>query len=169
MLRATEIIDARLPAEDSLTLPFEHRQKSRLLARTDGGREILLQLPRGNVLRHGTRLRASDGSVLEVRAAPESLSAVESVSPVTLLRAAYHLGNRHVALQIDELGLRYLHDHVLDDMLAGLGLVPRLLKAPFEPEHGAYAHGSSHVHSHPHDHHHGEQEPHEHANGHRDH
>lgn len=181
MLRATEIIAARLPAEDSLTLPFELRQRSRLVARTDGGRQILLQLPRGNVLRHGTRLRVSDGSLLEVRAAAETLSVVESESPLALLRAAYHLGNRHVALQIDEQGLRYLHDHVLDAMLEGLGLVPRTLKGPFEPEHGAYAHGSAHTHGsahmhgndahdhHAHDHHDHGSQPHGHGNGRHDH
>ena len=153
MLRATEVIAAPLPAEDSLTLPFELRQKSRLVARSDGGRQILLQLPRGGVLRHGTRLRVSDGSVLEVRAAPESLSVVESDSPMALLRAAYHLGNRHVPLQIDVHGLRYLHDHVLDDMLAGMGLLPRTMRGPFEPEHGAYAHGAAHAHGHAKHHH----------------
>ncbi len=164
MLRVTEIIADRVPAEDSLTLPFELRQRSRLVARTDGGREVLLQLPRGNVLRHGTRLRASDGSVLEVRAAAESLSVVESEQPLALLRAAYHLGNRHVALQLDEHGLRYLQDHVLDAMLEGLGLSPRALKAPFEPEHGAYGAGAAHGHHSHGDHSHGH-----HSHGHGDH
>ena len=82
MLRAAEILEAPARADDSLTLPFELRQKSRLVARSDAGREILLQLPRGGVLRHGALLRASDGSVLEVRAAPETLSVVESDSAV---------------------------------------------------------------------------------------
>jgi urease accessory protein len=163
MLRATEVIDAALPAEDSLTLPFELRQKSRLVARTDGGRQILLQLPRGGVLRHGTRLRASDGSVLEVRAAAESLSVVESDSPLALARAAYHLGNRHVALQIEAQRLRYLQDHVLDDMLAGMGLTPRALRDRFEPEHGAYGHGHQHSHADEHSH---EPHPHGHAHAH---
>lgn len=148
MLRATEIVHETVPAEDSLTLPFELRQKSRLVARTDGGQQILLQLPRGGVLRHGTRLRMSDGTVLEVRAAAESLSVVESDSPLALLRAAYHLGNRHVALQLDPGALRYLHDHVLDDMLAGMGLAPRLLRDRFEPEHGAYGPAGAHSHGH---------------------
>lgn len=154
MLRATDILETPTRADDTLTLPFELRQKSRLVAHSDGGRQILLQLPRGGVLRHGALLRVSDGSVLEVRAARESLSAVESEDPVELLRAAYHLGNRHVALQIAPSGLRYLHDHVLDDMLAGLGLHPRPLEAPFEPEHGAYGAGAA-PHSHgTHEHHH---------------
>jgi|SRR4051812_27509702 urease accessory protein len=156
MLRATEILETPIRADDSLTLPFELRQKSRLLAHTDGGRQILLQLPRGGVLRHGALLKVSDGSVLEVRAASESLSVVESESPVELLRAAYHLGNRHIALQIAAGALRYLHDHVLDEMLVGLGLDPQPLEAPFEPEHGAYGAGAAH-HHHAHDaheHHH---------------
>jgi urease accessory protein len=154
MLRATEILETPTRADDTLTLPFELRQKSRLVAHSDGGRQILLQLPRGGVLRHGALLRVSDGSVVEVRAARESLSAVESENPVELLRAAYHLGNRHVALQIAPGGLRYLHDHVLDDMLVGLGLEPHPLEAPFEPEHGAYGAGAAH-HSHgTHEHHH---------------
>jgi urease accessory protein len=148
MLRATEILEAPARAEDSLTLPFELRQRSRLVARSDAGREVLLQLPRGGVLRHGALLRASDGTVLEVRAAPESLSVVESDNAVELLHAAYHLGNRHVALQIDARGLRYLHDHVLDAMLLGLGLSPRAQEAPFEPEHGAYSHSHGEAHSH---------------------
>ena len=153
MLRAAEILEAPARADDSLTLPFELRQKSRLVARSDAGREILLQLPRGGVLRHGALLRASDGSVLEVRAAPETLSVVESDSAVHLLRAAYHLGNRHVALQIEGRALRYLHDHVLDAMLVGLGLEPRALEAPFEPEQGAYGHSHARGDAHSHGHH----------------
>ena len=157
MLRASEILEAPARADDSLTLPFELRQKSRLVAQSDAGRQILLQLPRGGVLRHGALLRVSDGSVLEVRAANESLSVVESANASDLLRAAYHLGNRHVALQIDPQGLRYLHDHVLDGMLVGLGLVPRTEQGPFEPEHGAYGHGAAqHSHAHgPDEHDHG--------------
>ena len=84
MLRATELLDHPVPAADSLTLPFELRQKSRLVAQSDGGRQVLLQLPRGGVLRHGALLRASDGSVIEIRAAAETLSVVESDDPAAL-------------------------------------------------------------------------------------
>lgn len=136
----------------TLTLPFELRQKSRLVAKLDEGTEILLQLPRGRVLRNGAQLQASDGSVIEVRAAHETLSAVESASSPLLARAAYHLGNRHVALQIQEGRLMYLHDHVLDDMVRGLGLAPHVVEAPFEPEAGAYAQGAGHHHQHDHEH-----------------
>lgn len=153
MLKADQILDAGSNVNDTLTLPFELRQKSRLVADLDSGRQILLQLPRGTVLRHGTRLRASDGSVIEVRAAKETLSVVESQNPIELSRAAYHLGNRHVPLQIDAHGLRYQHDHVLDQMLVGLGLQPRAFEGPFEPEHGAYGHGAAHaVSAHDHEH-----------------
>lgn len=148
MLKAERILETAGAAREILTLPFEQRQKSRLVARLDGGREILLQLPRGGVLRNGALLGTNEGSVVEVRAALETLSKVDSRDPVELARAAYHLGNRHVALQIERDGLSYLHDHVLDDMLAGLGLQPTLVRAPFEPEHGAYGHGTGHGHEH---------------------
>jgi urease accessory protein len=156
MLKATEII-LDLPAgaavTDTLRLPFELRQKSRLVASLQSGRQIVLQLPRGHVLRHGSLLRASDGSVVQVRSADEALSVVKSDDPSELLRAAYHLGNRHVALQIGPGTLSYLHDHVLDDMLRGLGLEPSFAEQPFEPESGAYGRHA--------DHHHGHHDPHD--------
>jgi urease accessory protein len=158
MLKAAEIIPD-LPAgaavADTLTLPFELRQKSRLVCSLQSGRQIALQLPRGHVLRHGSLLRASDGSVVQVRSADEELSVVKSDDPSELLRAAYHLGNRHVALQIGPGTLSYLHDHVLDDMLRGMGLEPGFAEQPFEPESGAYGRHTEHQHGHhdPHDHH----------------
>ena len=136
-------------ASDALRLPFELRQRSRLRSRLEGGREVALLLPRGTVLRGGDRLRAVDGTVVAVIAADEQVSEVTAESPWTLARAAYHLGNRHVPLQLGEGWLRYGHDHVLDDMVRGLGLEVRVHEAPFEPESGAYSHShahSSHVH-----------------------
>ena len=138
---------------DTLTLPFELRQKSRLVAALESGRQIALALPRGHVLRGGALLQAEDGSVIGVRSADEELSVVRSADPAALVRAAYHLGNRHVALQIENGALCYLHDHVLDDMLRGLGLDPRVELRPFEPEAGAYGRGGHH-HEHDHEHHH---------------
>lgn len=150
MLKSSEIV-TDLPTgarvADTLTLPFELRQKSRLLATLDSGRDIALALPRGHVLRNGSLLLASDGAVIEVRAANEQLSVVDSRDPSELLRAAYHLGNRHVALQIEPQGLAYLHDHVLDDMVRGLGLTPRVEDRPFEPESGAYGRSGAHTHA----------------------
>ena len=121
-LQITERLNADSPTQATLTLPFEQRQKSRLRTRMDSGEEVGLFLPRGTVLRHGDRLRAADGRVVEVRAAPETVSTGRTDDPLRLARAAYHLGNRHVALQLGPGWLRYLHDHVLDGMVQELGL-----------------------------------------------
>jgi urease accessory protein len=156
MLKAERVVMEAERVDDTLTLPFELRQKSRLVATLGSGRQIQLQLPRGKVLRHGALLSTNEGSTVQIRSAPETLSVVKSKDPVALARAAYHLGNRHVSLQIDENGLSYLHDHVLDDMLRGLGLTPSVVESPFEPEPGAYAHGAAAYdaveHEHDHDH-----------------
>lgn len=141
-----------------LILPFEQRQRSRLLAVMDSGEEVGLMLPRGTVLRGGDRLQVSDGRLVEVVAAPEQVSIVRGADTRTLARAAYHLGNRHVAVQITTDSLRFLRDHVLDDMLRGLGLRVEADVLPFEPEAGAYsqshAHDPEHSHDHDHGHHH---------------
>jgi urease accessory protein len=139
-----------------LVLPFELRQRSRLLAALDSGEEVGLLMPRGTVLRGGDRLQSSDGRLVEVIAAPEQLSIVRSSDARQLARAAYHLGNRHIAVQITADSIRYLKDHVLDDMLRGQGLQVYSEILPFEPEAGAYAsshdHGHGHSHAHGHDH-----------------
>ena len=132
-------------------LPFAERSKSRLRAVLDNGEEAGLFLERGSVLRHGDLLLADDGRLVEVEAAPETVSTVHTDNGLMLARASYHLGNRHVALQIGPGWLRYAHDHVLDDMLRGFGLTVSVERAPFEPEGGAYvaaAHAHSHAHSH---------------------
>jgi urease accessory protein len=138
-------------AERRLLLPFSERSKSRLRAVLDNGEEAGLFLDRGTILRGGDLLLADDGRVVEVQAADESVSTVHTDNPLQLARACYHLGNRHVALQIGPGWLRYQHDHVLDDMLRGFGLEVRVELAPFEPEGGAYvshAHANSHAHPH---------------------
>jgi urease accessory protein len=135
-------------AERKLVLPFAERSKSRLRAVLDNGEEAGLFLERGSVLRHGDLLLADDGRVIEVAAATETVSTVQAQDARTLARASYHLGNRHVALQIGPDWLRYSHDHVLDDMLRGFGLVVSVEQLPFEPEGGAYVTASTHSHSH---------------------
>ena len=128
-------------------LPFERRQKARQRTRIAAGDEVGLHLPRGTILRGGDLLRAADGTLLEVVAAHEPVSTVLSRDLRDLARVAYHLGNRHVALQIGPGWLRYLTDHVLDAMVAQLGLNVRHEHEPFEPEAGAYgAHSHSHSH-----------------------
>ena len=142
-------IEGPRAAERRLVLPFGERSKSRLLALLDNGEEAGLFLERGSVLRHGDLLLADDGRVIEVQAARETVSTVHTGDAVMLARASYHLGNRHVALQIGAGWLRYQHDHVLDDMLRGFGLEVQVDEAPFEPEGGAYV-AASHSHSHSH-------------------
>ena len=148
MLKAIEVLTEQIKdTQLSLTLPFELRQKSRLKATLDNGDEVGLMLPRGTVLRGGDCLRAEDGSVIRVCAAKETVSTAKINDPHLFARACYHLGNRHVPLQIGENWLRYLHDHVLDDMLKGLGIQVTCEQATFEPEAGAYG-GHSHHHHH---------------------
>lgn len=132
-----------------LVLPYEQRQKSRLRTVTSCGRILGLFLERGRILVDGDLLRAVDGSLIRVVAADEPLSQASSSDPLLLLRVAYHLGNRHVAVEIREGRLRWLHDHVLDDMVRQLGLEVSSVSAPFHPERGAY-HSSAAPHAHVH-------------------
>lgn len=149
----TRAPDGATPTE-TLTLPFGSRQKSRLRARLDSGAEVAIYMPRGNILRQGELLQADDGTIVAIMASAEELSIATAADTSQLARGAYHLGNRHVQLQIGATSLRYLHDHVLDQMVRELGLTVRMEQAPFEPEAGAYGGGHSHSagHSHGHDH-----------------
>jgi urease accessory protein len=152
----------RLEVKGQLKLPFESRQKSRLRTKLVSGEEVALMLPRGEILRGGDLVTASDGRVIEVLAEPERLLHIESDS---LARIAYHLGNRHVPVQVGKDFLRIAADHVLEEMLKKLGAKVSEVEAPFEPEAGAYAgghhqhdemgHGGKiHEHGHDHDHDH---------------
>jgi urease accessory protein len=141
----------RRAADVQLVLPFQLRSKSRVRTALANGEEVGVVLERGTILRDGDLLVAEDDRVVVVVAAPERVSTVRAQDARQLLRAAYHLGNRHVSLQVNEGWLRYQHDHVLDDMVAGLGLDVVIEDAPFEPEAGAYGNQSmllSHGHSH---------------------
>ncbi|MCF6338072.1 MAG: urease accessory protein UreE [Gammaproteobacteria bacterium] len=155
MIELTRIVNDKQPADGQLTLPIEQRVRSRLRARLDDGREVGLFLPRGTLLRGGDQLSSSNnGLVIDVSAAPETVSTLHSNDPTLLARTAYHLGNRHIPLQVEKGWLRYLHDHVLDDMLRQMGLEPVVEQAPFEPEAGAYQQAAEgHHHSHNHEQH----------------
>lgn len=131
-------------ATERLSLPFEYRCKSRLRSKLTSGEEVGLFLARGTILRGGDRLVASDGRIVAVEAAPEDLAEVRCSDPMHLARAAYHLGNRHVAVEVGEGWLRLARDHVLEGMLLGLGCEVVPVVAPFEPEAGAYAPGHQH-------------------------
>ena len=130
---------------DTVTLSFEARCKSRLLLRLDSGETAALIVERGRLLRGGERVRTEDGRDVQIVAMEEALLEASSDDPVAIAKAAYHLGNRHVAVQVMPSRLRFLDDHVLGDMVKGLGLRVASVRAAFEPEGGAYGHGHAHA------------------------
>jgi len=154
MLVIRQRIAARPEWQAELELTYDARSKSRLRCFSSSGEDVGLFLERGQPpLADGECLLAADGRVVRVRARPEQLLHVTCASAFELTRAAYHLGNRHVPLQIMPGELRYHHDHVLDDMLRPFGLEVTFDSLPFEPEAGAYASDAhSHSHSHAHSH-----------------
>jgi len=127
-----------------LVLPFDLRTRSRLRTRLASGEETVLKTERGAILRGGECLKSEDGRVVRVSAAPEKVMHVTCADQFELTRAAYHLGNRHVPVEIGDGYLRIAADHVLGDMLQGLGAKVEELEAPFEPESGAYGGGHGH-------------------------
>lgn len=156
MIRLTRRLGSAAEPDASVSLTLDSRVKCRQRLTLEDGREAGLFLERGSTLKHGDLLASDDGFTVLVQAAPETVSCVRCDDPLLLARACYHLGNRHVALQIEDGLLRYLHDHVLDAMLQGLGLQVRVEQAPFEPEPGAYGgrHGHGHGREAAHEHHH---------------
>lgn len=155
-----------------VALDWDTRSKSRFDATDSTGRRLGVFLPRGSVVRGGDVLVAEDGSLVVVEAAPQPLLQVRPCathgSPFDLLRAAYHLGNRHVALELQPQCLQLEPDPVLADLLRAMHLDVAEVQAPFEPEGGAYGgHGHSHGHAHGHAHGHDHQHPHEHKHEHR--
>ncbi|HVR19977.1 MAG TPA: urease accessory protein UreE [Polyangiaceae bacterium] len=158
-----------LPPDGRILLDYDARTKSRFRAHLEGGEEIAVKLPRGTVLADGDRLLADDGGSFEVVAADEDLSVATTSDPLLLARATYHLGNRHVPLEIGIGRLAFQHDHVLDEMVRRLGLTLGYERAPFAPEGGVYAHGTGSSH-HDHAHHdHGDHDPVHHHHDHHDH
>ena len=149
----------------TLELDWDTRSKSRFSATDSTGREIGVVLPRGTLLRSGDVLVAEDGTLLRVIASPQPVLQVrhcgEHGSPFDLLRAAYHLGNRHVPLELQPELLQFEPDTVLADMLRRQHLIVTEAQAAFEPEGGAYGEGAGHGH-----HHHGHDDHHGHDHGH---
>ena len=146
-------------------LLWDTRQKSRFDATDSAGRVLGVFLPRGHVVRGGDVLVAEDGSLVRVNAAPQPLLVVRHCSshgsPLDLMRAAYHLGNRHVQLEVQADRLQFEPDHVLAEMLRSMHLIVSEETAAFEPESGAYGKGDGHEHGHAHGHAHAH--AHEHA------
>ncbi len=149
-----------------VTLGWDVRQKSRFDATDDGGRAIGVFLPRGSAVRGGDVLVAEDGSLIVVQAAPQPVLVVrpcpEHGAPGDLLRAAYHLGNRHVAVDLQPERLQIEPDPVLAEMLRRMHLIVTEALAPFEPEGGAYQAATAHGHGHGHGHDHGHDHDHPH-------
>lgn len=140
------------PAGEVLTLGFDERQRARLDAVLPSGERVGIVLPRGTVLRDGDCLLADDGSAITIVAASEALLEVRGADARELARCAYHLGNRHVAVEVGDGVLRLAYDHVLRRMLEGLGAQVTEVLAPFQPEIGAYApHGHASYDEHRHD------------------
>ena len=138
---------------DVVTLDYDARHRRRMRITADGGTDLLLDLPRATALRDGDGLLLEGGGVVLVRAAPEPLLEVRSGDAEGLVRLAWHLGNRHLPVQVLSGALRLRADHVIAEMLAGLGADIRAVEAPFDPEGGAYSgDGDAHAHGHAHSH-----------------
>jgi urease accessory protein len=165
MLRAFRLSTAPSRTDGVLVLSYDARQKHRFLARLEDGSELAVELPRGSVLADGDVLETSAGTHVLVRAAAETLSVARAPDALLLARVAYHLGNRHVALEITSARVKYRHDHVLDDMVQRLGAEVTCETAPFFPEGGAYGRGSRHGHGHAHQHAGEHEHPHDHEHG----
>jgi urease accessory protein len=150
----------------SVALDWDQRSKSRFDALDDNGRRLGVFLPRGSVVRGGDVLVAEDGSLVRVQAAPQPVLVVRACaqhgSAFDLARAAYHLGNRHVALELQPDHLKLEPDHVLAEMLRAQHLIVTEEQAAFEPEGGAYGAGGGHGHAHDH----GDAHAHAHAHAH---
>jgi urease accessory protein len=166
MIRATTIV--RRPAvkaarvADSLILDHEARLRRRVALKGEGGLEFLLDLERANVIEDGDAVKLEDGRLVQIKAAPEKLIAITTDNPLRLVKVAWHLGNRHVATEITNDTLYIAHDHVLLEMVRGLGATATPVERPFRPERGAYAghdhgpdcgHDHGHAHSPDHAHH----------------
>lgn len=148
MLVIEQFAEPKAVASERLELSFDLRCKSRLRTQLASGEDCGLFLERGTVLRGGDRLLGNDGRIVEVVAASEELMEALSGEPLLIAKAAYHLGNRHVAVHLLPGRLRFVADHVLGEMVRGLGLKLNDIEAPFEPESGAYGHARAHSHGH---------------------
>jgi urease accessory protein len=149
MLRFTRVVDAAAgppPAgAPRLRLTWDERVRSRLATMTYDGTAVAITLPRGTVLRDGAVLAGDDGAVAVVEAAPQPLARITAAEPLLLLRAVYHIANRHVPAHIEADVVLIEHDPVLERMAASLGARVEHVVQPFEPEAGAY-HEGGHVH-----------------------
>ncbi|PCD02092.1 urease accessory protein UreE [Sphingomonas spermidinifaciens] len=143
----------RASACDRIALDHDARHRRRFHYVAAGGTAFLLDLPRAAVLAEGDGLALDDGRVIAVEAAPEPLMEARAPTPGAMMRLAWHIGNRHLPAQLGFDVIRLRRDHVIRDMLEGLGAEVVDVEAPFTPEQGAYAGGGGHAHGHHHRHH----------------
>jgi urease accessory protein len=156
------------PALDTVTLDFDARFRRRIALTTDGGRELLLDLPEARRLAQGDGLKTEAG-IVEVRAARERLAELTARNPAHLVRLAWHLGNRHLPTELSGQRLLIRWDHVIVDMAEKLGASVREVQMPFNPEGGAYGEGRTYGHSHGQGHAHDHDHGHGHSDGHGHH
>ena len=163
------VIDSQKQAEKFLYLDFDTRQRSRFKAETQHQESIGVDLPRTETIKNGSVLADHQGNLIQIMAAKQGLIEVTADNNFDLMKGAYHLGNRHVPLMLTPTALYFEPDHVLEAMLHQLGLHTQAVRAPFEPETGAYKGnqgGHSHSHSHSHSHAHSDNHQHNHSDAH---
>jgi len=173
MLRASTVIAAGgwsgEPA-DSIVLDYDERHRRRVTMKGVRGLEFLLDLDEAALLRSGDGLKLEDGRLVEVVAEPEPLVEIRAAEPAALVRIAWHLGNRHLAVELTRKALRIRRDSVIEEMARGLGAAVVAIEAPFNPEGGAYAKGGHEPHDHDHhDHDHHDHDHHDHDHHDHDH
>lgn len=163
MLRATAITrKLAVKADkvvDTVELDHEARHRRRATLTGTGGTQVLLDLEKATALKDGDALRLEDGRLVQVKAAPEKLLEIRSENTLRLLKVAWHIGNRHTPAEMTAEALYIAEDHVLEEMVRGLGVAIAHVERPFEPERGAY---EGHGHGHHHDHHHHDHDHHDH-------
>ena len=156
MIRATRVLPAgewHGPAADTVVLDYDGRHRRRMAMEGKGGLGFLLDLGDAVPLRDGDGLALEDGRIIAVAAAPEPLAEIRAANAAELLRLAWHLGNRHLPTELRADCIRIRRDHVIEEMVEGLGGMIVRIDAPFDPEGGAYQ-GGGHRHRHDHPEHH---------------
>jgi urease accessory protein len=171
MIRATSVLPAghwdHAKEADRIELPHDGRHRRRIAMRGARDTAFLLDLAEATQLKDGDGLVLEDGYIVRVVAASEPIVEIKG-DPHLLARVAWHLGNRHVPVEISKGSIRIARDHVLEEMVEKLGARIARIEAPFEPEGGAYAHETAHAHEH-HHHEHAHEDHHGHAHSHDDH
>ena len=163
MLRGTEILRSGLwggRAADVVQLDYDKRRRRRIALTGRHGLSFLLDLAKAPALVAGDGIRLEDGRVVAVEAAPERLLEIACKDERALARIAWHLGNRHLATELGDRTIYIREDHVIAEMVKGLGASVRPVERPFNPEGGAYGHGTVHDHGHHHGHSHDDDDGH---------